>query len=84
MGCDGRYRDFPAAFFASSNYEDGVIKSMITWQDDDGDDEKQREEDFRCVSCVQNESVSTGAYGYNRPCAHGINQSCMVESVMHG
>ena len=26
------YRDFPEAFDKSSNYEDGVIKSLITWQ----------------------------------------------------
>ena len=29
------FRDFPEAYHKSSNYEDGVIKSLITWQDDD-------------------------------------------------
>ena len=28
------YKDFPQAYHKSSNYEDGVIKSLITWQDD--------------------------------------------------
>jgi hypothetical protein len=28
------YKDFPLAYDRSSNYEDGVIKSLILWQDD--------------------------------------------------
>ena len=30
------YRDFPEAYKRSSNYEDGVIKSLITWTDETG------------------------------------------------
>ena len=28
------YKDFPEAYSKSANYQDGVIKSMILWQDD--------------------------------------------------